>query len=192
LNVWNSEGVQYEKPKIKIKGLETTRSSTPQVIRDELEEAIRLIINTDEKTVINYIKKCRQSFYKLKPEDAAFPRGCNGLDKYHHPTTVYRKSTPIAVRGSLLYNKLIDEMGLGTKYPKIREGDKVKFIYLQVPNPLGENIISFPTTLPKEFNLHNYIDYKMQFDKGYVAPLESIMEVVGWSTEERATLDAFM
>ena len=37
LNVWDSEGVRYEKPKLKIMGLETARSSTPAFFRDKLK-----------------------------------------------------------------------------------------------------------------------------------------------------------
>ena len=45
LNVHNSEGVPYEQPKLKIMGIETTRSSTPQIVRNWLKESIRIMLS---------------------------------------------------------------------------------------------------------------------------------------------------
>jgi len=190
LNVHDSEGVRYAKPKLKIMGIETTRSSTPQVVRDALKETIALILQTDNDTVIEYIDKFRKEFKSLPIEDIAFPRGVKGLKKYHCPTHIYKKSTPIAVKGSLVFNRKLKDMGLDKKYTSIREGDKIKFVYLKVPNLFGEKVISFSSGFPKEFELDRFVDYDMQFEKAYLEPLSNILDTINWHTEKINTLES--
>jgi hypothetical protein len=135
-----------------------------------------------------FIKEFKNDFNSFLPEDIAFPRSCNNIKTYSDEVTIYKKSTPIAVRGSLLYNNLLKTKKLLKKYPKIKEGEKAKYIYIKKPNPIGENIISFPQTLPKEFELHEYIDYKTQFQKSFVEPLQLILDKIQWSIEKQITL----
>jgi len=195
LNVHNSEGVEYDQPKLKIMGIETTRSSTPQFVRNRLKEAIKLILTKDEKSVIDFIEKVRAEFVQQNPEDIAFPRGVSNLSKYRDSTHIYKKATPIAVKGALLFNHYVRKMGLQKKYATIQEGEKIKFLYLKSPNPVGgisgkDQVISFQNTLPKEFDLLNYIDYDRQFDVSFLEPLKSILDAIGWKHEETATLES--
>jgi len=189
LQVHDSEGVRYETPKLKIMGIETTRSSTPQVVRDKLKECIKLILTTDEKTVINFIEEFRDRFISLPAEDVAFPRGVNGLERYRDVKNIYSKGTPIAVKGALIYNYMIQKKNLDRKYEAIREGDKVKFLMLKVPNPTPEKVLAFTSNLPKEFELEKYIDYDTQFEKAFIDPIKTILETVGWQHERTATLE---
>ena len=190
LNVIDSEGVRYETPKMKIMGIETTRSSTPQIIRDRLKKAIKIIMYDDEETMQQYIADFRTEFNKLDVETVAFPRGVNNLSNYADATHIYRKSTPIGVKGSLLYNHYLKKKKLEKKYPIIQEGDKIKFVYLKVPNHIGDRVVAFPSSLPKEFDLNRFVDYTTQFDKGFLDPLSNILTVIGWSAEERNTLES--
>jgi DNA polymerase elongation subunit (family B) len=194
LNVWDSEGVRYNEPKLKIMGIETTRSSTPEFVRKHLKTAINITMSGTEQDMINFVEKCRKEFYALPPEDIAFPRSVNGLDKYSDRGTIYKKSTPIAVKGALIYNHYLNQFKLSKKYRRIQEGDKIKFLMLKKPNPLGgivgeDQVISFPNVLPKEFKLERYIDYKTQFEKSFIDPLTTILDTIGWSPEKRNTLE---
>ena len=196
MRVHDSEGVRYDEPKLKIMGIETTRSSTPQVVRDNLKTGINLILTSDEKTVIGFINDFRDKFYSLDPEEVAFPRGVNGMNKYKDLTLIYKKSTPIAVKGSLIYNYYIDKMKLGKKYRNIIDGDKIKFLHLKTPNPLGgicgkDQVIAFPNSLPKEFELKQFIDYDTQFEKSFLEPIKNILEKIGWNYENVSTLEEF-
>ena len=191
LNVWDSEGVRYKEPKMKICGMETARSSTPSYFRDKLYKAYVIIINKTNNDIIDFIEQIKQDTKQQGYLNIAFPRGCNGLQKYSNRKTIYGARTPIQVRGALLYNYYVRSNDLTHKYPLIQEGEKIKFLYLKMPNPIGENVISFFNTLPAEFNLDKYVDYKTQFDKSFYDPLRNVLECIGWDTERKVSLMSF-
>ena len=191
LNVHNSEGVQYEEPKLKIMGIEAVKSSTPEPCRNALKKAFKLIVNETEQDVIDFIEEFKDKFKKLPAEDVFFPRSVKGLAKYSDAATIYRKSTPIHVKGSLIYNKLLQTKRLTKKYPKIQEGEKIKYSYLTEPNPTGDSVIAVLNTLPKEFGLHEYINYELQFEKSFLNPIKGILGTIGWNYEKGNDLMEF-
>jgi DNA polymerase elongation subunit (family B) len=191
LRVHNNEGVQYAKPKLKVMGLEMIKSSTPAACKEKLWEAIEIIFNKDEDAIIDFIENFRDEFKKNDPVDIAFPRGVNGLFKFSDKTTIYGKGCPIHVRGSLIYNHMIRKLKLEKKYEFIKEGEKIKFIYLKEPNHVQSNIISFVNTIPPEFDLERYIDYDTQYEKSFVEPLKIILDSIGWKSEHVSSLSAF-
>jgi DNA polymerase elongation subunit (family B) len=190
LNVHNSEGVQYEKPKIKVMGLEMVKSSTPAVIRDKLRDSIEVILKGNQADLQNYIMEFRKQFDKLPIEEIAFPRGVNGMKQYAG-SPIYSKGTPIHVRGALLFNHYVKKKGLDRKYQPIRDGDKIKFVYVRKPNPFQEDVIAFSQELPPEFELNSYIDYDKMFEKVFTDALQIIIGSLGWSTSEQSSLEDF-
>ena len=192
LNVHDNEGVRYTEPKLKVMGLETVKSSTPAVCRDALKEALRIILTTDEQTVQNYIGEFKDKFFSMPFEDVAFPRGISDLNKYvkRGDDLVIPKGTPIHVRGALIYNHLLKKHNL-KRFEEVKDGEKIKFCYLNMPNPLRQNVLSVVNTLPKEFGIESYIDYETQFDKAFVEPLRAVLDSVGWSVEKETTLESF-
>ncbi len=190
LNVHNSEGVQYAKPKIKVMGLEMVKSSTPAVIRDKLKDSINVILEGDEKKLHKYVNDFREVFNKLPVQEIAFPRGVNGMKQYAG-SPIYTKGTPIHVRGALLFNHYCKRFGIDNKYQAIRDGDKIKFVYVRKPNPFQEDVIAFTSALPKEFNLESYIDYDLQFEKVFLDALQNVIEPIGWKTQEESSLEDF-
>ena len=190
LNVYNEEGVDLKDPKLKIMGIEAVKSSTPAPCRIKIKEALKVIMTKDESALIQFIDDFRVHFKKLRPEEIAYPRSCNNLKKYSSSKDIYQKSCPIHVRGSLLYNHLLKKHKL-VKYEAVNEGDKIKFVALKEPNSIRENVISFPTVLPKEFDLHKYIDYDEQFNKSFLEPLKFILNAIGWNFEKKASLEEF-
>jgi DNA polymerase elongation subunit (family B) len=195
LSVWDSEGVRYEEPKLKIKGIEAIKSSTPAPCRKMLKESFKILMSGTEENVIDFIDKCRTEFKKLSPEEVSFPRSASNIDKWKSSSTIYikdsGKGTPIHVRGALLFNYHIKDKNLTNKYSLIQNGEKIKFCYLKKPNPIYENVISFIQDFPKELGLNQYIDYDTQFDKGFLEPLRVILNAIGWSSERTNTLDSF-
>ena len=191
LNVHNSEGVQYDEPKLKIMGIEAIKSSTPEPCRNALKEAFKIMMNGTEDDVINYIEDFKIKFKTLPAEEVSFPRSVKGLAKYHDSASIYQKSTPIHVKGSLIYNKILQNKRLTRKYPKIQEGEKIKFAYLKEPNPTGDTVIAMLNALPDEFELKPYIDYEKQFSKSFLDPIIGILNVIGWEHERKTNIMSF-
>jgi DNA polymerase elongation subunit (family B) len=172
-------------------GIEAVRSSTPSACRAKIKEALVVIMNSSEEEVIRFIDDFREEFKTLPFEDVAFPRGCKGLTKYIDAASLYRKGTPIHVRGALVYNNLLNEHKLQNRYQPVQEGDKVKFCYLKLPNPVRENVISVSNTLPRQLGLNKYIDYDTQFNKAFLEPIKTIVDAIGWRVEKQASLEDF-
>ena len=191
LNTLNSEGVHYDKPKVSVTGLESVRSSTPEVCREKLKECFEIIMNTDEDTTQKFIQNFRDEFKTLDPVAIAKTSGTDNIKKYQDKTSLYRKGCPMHVRGAIMYNHFLKQKGLDKKFETIQGGDKVKFLYLKTPNPIRENVISVPGLLPKQLGLHEYIDYELQFDKVFLSPIQSILDAVGWSAEKVNTIEDF-
>jgi DNA polymerase elongation subunit (family B) len=191
LNVWDSEGVRYEEPKLKMMGIEAVKSSTPAPCRKMIKDALKMMMSGTEDDVINFIENARKEFKSLPPEQISFPRSASDVQKYKSSSDIYIKGTPIHVRGALLFNHYIKENKLTNKYSLIQNGEKIKFIYLKKPNTIHENIISFIQEFPKELNLDKYIDYELQFEKAFLEPLKIILDAIGWSVEKTVNLDSF-
>lgn len=190
LNAWNIEGVQFDKPKLKIQGIEAVRSSTPNACRQYIKQALEIIMNEDEKTLQDFITRIRNDYHKLSFDEISFPRGVNNVDKYHHKKMIYISATPIHVKASLLYNDLIVKHNLRNLKP-IASGDKIKFCYLKLPNIVGDIVMANIDTLPEELDIMQYIDYEKQFEKSLIEPLKSITDTIGWDVEKRITLERF-
>jgi len=191
LNVHDNEGVRLAVPKLKMMGIETAKSSTPQWVRSRLTDAFKVVMSGTEQDLWEFVETARKEFRNLPPEEVAFPRGCKGLVQYACPTNIYSKGTPIHVRGSLLYNHQLKKKNIDRRYEMIKNGEKVHFSYLTTPNPINENVISFMNVLPRELDLHRFIDYDMQFDKAFVDPLKVVISLIGWNVEPVASLDSF-
>ena len=189
LNVWNSEGVQYAEPKLKMMGIEAVKSSTPMPCRGAIKEALELVMTKQESDVQKFIAQFRKKFESMPLEDISFPRSCNNIEKFTSTKDIYGKGCPIHVRGSLLYNHYVKKHKIQNKFPFIQEGEKIKYLYLRKPNRIGENVISFFQTLPTEFELDGSVDYEVQFDKSFLSPIKGILDAIGWTPEKKVTLE---
>jgi DNA polymerase elongation subunit (family B) len=191
LNVYDNEGVRYTTPKLKIMGIEAIKSSTPAICRQALRDIFLTIINKEENDVQHEIAEFKKVFISASPEEVAFPRGVNEINKWLDEKTGYRKGTPIHVRGAILHNNYVKEKKLGNKINDITGGDKIKFTYLKKPNPIKENVISFIDFLPKQFKLEEYVDYNLQFEKTFMSVIEPILDSIGYKVEQVVTLEDF-
>ena len=195
LNAWDVEGVRYKEPSLKIMGIEAVKSSTPAPCRVKIKEALTIIMGGDEKQLNDFLIKFRDEFNKLPPEEIAYPRSCNGIRKFRSESSIFQKGTPMHIKGGLVYNHLVKEKKLSHKYPIIQDGDKIKYLELRQPNPIGCNVISFMTKVPKELDIHKYICYDSQYEKSFIDPLSFITNNIGWKIDRsfgtQTTLEDF-
>ena len=195
LNAWDVEGVRYQEPSLKIMGIEAVKSSTPAPCRAKIKEALKIIMSGDEKELNDFLIGFRKEFEDLPPEEIAYPRSVNGVRKFYSDSSIYRKGTPMHIKGALVYNHMIRERKLTRKYPIIQNGDKIKYLELRQPNPLGCNVISFPAKLPKELDILKYVDYDSQYEKSFIDPLSFITNNIGWKIDRsfgtQTTLEDF-
>ena len=190
LQMWDKEGIRYTKPKLKMMGIETAKSSTPNIVRGSLEQAIKIILNGTEEELQSYVKKFHDNFIKASISDIAFPRGVSDMDKWVDSFGLLSKGVPIHVRGCIVYNQLLKKANTGA-YPYIKNGDKIKFVYLKLPNKSHSHVISFLDILPNELELNADVDRETQFSKTFLEPLRTLTDIVGWNTEKTNTLDCF-
>jgi hypothetical protein len=172
-------------------GIEAVRSSTPAPIRGYIKEALNIIMGGTEDELIEFIATKREEWEHLPINEIGFPRTANNVGKYADATTLYKKSTPMHIRGALMFNHYIKLRELSNKYNYINGGDKIKYIHLRTPNPTGENVMSFLSEFPPELGLNKFIDYDIMYKKGFIDPLQGILDTVGWQTEKQATLFDF-
>jgi DNA polymerase elongation subunit (family B) len=195
LLVQDLEGVRFEEPKLKIMGLETARSSTPLIVRNKLKDCIKIILTKTPEELREYVNEFHDEFINLPLSTIASPRGVKGIKKYEDRTKIYKSGTPIATKAALLHNAYIKKIGIDKQYPEVKENDKIKFVFLKVPNPYGtvgkENVLGFINSPPKEFNLEKYVDRELQFDKTFKEPLDNILESINWKLNKEVTLEEF-
>lgn len=192
MNVWDSEGLRYQEAQLKVTGIESVRSSTPMICRENIKTAMKIIIDEGEGRLQDFISEFKKEFVTKKFHEIASPRGISGMNEYRDSSRIYKKGTPIQVRGALLFNKLVKDLKLEDKYPLIYDGTKIKFCYLKVPNSIRENVISVPDTLPPEFGLDAFVDYDTQYAKAFVAPISKITDAIGWNVEKTSSLLDFL
>ena len=189
MKVWDNEGVRYSVPQIVISGISAIKSSTPAYCRGRIREGIEIILNGENDDIVAFIEQCKKEFFKLSPEEVSSPKGVSNVSKYSVGKNGFAKGTPIQSRASLIYNRYIKENSLEMKYPLINDGEKIKFCYLKLPNPINQDVIGFIQRFPDDLSLSKFVDYNIQFEKTFIAPLKAILDVIGWNTKKVNTLD---
>jgi DNA polymerase elongation subunit (family B) len=190
LNILFEEDIYfYDKPKLKVTGLETVRSSVPQKSRDALKHCFKLIFEDKQDELYEFVKDYENKFKQMKFDDIAKPSSVKGLLEYYDEKTLYRKGVPIHVRGSLVYNDWLQRNKLLDKYEQILDHDKIKHCYLKIANITHENVIAIKGDPPVELDIENFLDYDLQFDKTFMQPLNAVCNAIGWDSVKIATLD---
>jgi DNA polymerase elongation subunit (family B) len=177
--------------KLKIMGMEMVKSSMPKICRDAMKKATEIILDGTQDELVDFIDKTRTAFFKSPADVIAKPTGVKGLDKYSDDEDIYTTKTPLHTKAVLMYNWCVEQKGLQTKYPFITNSDKIKYVYLKLPNPIHEKAIAFPAKLPPEFKLEKFIDYHAMWELTFISPIKKILDPIGWSTEKQFDMDKF-
>lgn len=182
LSVIDMEGVRYDKPKLKVTGVEIVKSSIPQKIRDGLFSLMETILESEDPYSFEsqehfneIIFKMKEQFKKLPPEELAFPRSITEIKKWQDDSGNPIKGTPIHVYGAIRFNQYVQKHD-DCKLELIKEGEKLRFFYLKSPNKFNTHVISFKTELPEEFYPH--LDYRKMIEKTFFDIISLILNEV--------------
>lgn len=188
--VFVNEDVWYEEPDISITGLESARSDVPKWCRDKLADTYGMLFDLSETTVQKHIADVKSEFMKLPIEAIAIPKGVTDITKYMTPGNGYRSGTTQQAKAAIIYNRLVVNNKLSSKYTLIRSGDKIKLLPLKIPNPTRESIVGFLDKLPPEFGIEKYVDRNGIFEKAYLDPITRVLKSIGWTPKEVFSLDS--
>lgn len=192
LSIFDQEGVRYKKPEVKITGWKGKKNDIPKVCRDALRKAVDIILTGSERELCKYIDDFKNKFVKMELKHISSPKAANNIESFRADGRIYVMKTPRNVKAALIYNDILQKRKLTSKYPKIKSGDKIKFLNLVMPNPIGDNVIGYVDILPPELGLEKYIDYDSHFETSFINPIKMITERIGWSIEARgSTLGSF-
>ena len=178
LHVLDEEGVATDK--FKYVGVELVRSTTPKKVKSLIESITRnSLLSRDVKVANGIYRDSYDQFCLLNNDDIAFRSSINNLQKYTEGASLskFKPATPSHVKGAIAFNLLIKQMSLEDKFPKIETGQKVKKVYLN-KNRFNLDALSYPSELPKEFNLT--VDFDRMFAKLVTQPIERLYEAIGW------------
>jgi DNA polymerase elongation subunit (family B) len=191
INVRDKEGIRKPgcAPSLKSMGVEISKSTVPKFCREAMKKAVAIVMEQDQETLYAFVEETRQKFMSLPVDEMALPKSVNGLEKYSCEKNLYVSGAQAHTKGALLFNHLIDRFELGSKIQKIRDGDKIKFVYLTVPNRYNVNAMSFGSGVPPEFRLDEIINWEMMWEKTFMEPLDLILKAIKWKSEKTASLD---
>lgn len=182
INIFDNENVRYAEPKLKMVGIETARSSIPMIIRKELTKCLQLAVENDFDALQQEVIAFKKIHAGSDVEAIASPRGISDIDKWTSPEGECLNKTPIHVRAAIEYNKIVrNDSEYRKRYPIIKSGDKIKFIKLRQPNPIGSHVVAFIDELPKDFGLHEYVNRNVLFEETFISPLESFTSLINWN-----------
>lgn len=190
LRVHDEEGVRFNEPKMKVVGIEAVRSSTPSAARERIKASLDILLTGTNEELIAFIEKSRKEYDTLPIPEIAFPRGTNNIEKWKSNSALFSKGCPIQAKAAILHNLLLKQLNI-TEFSEIQSSDKIKFVQLKQPNPYRIPVIGFSSILPPQFGLDEYVDRRVLFDKGLLEPLKTITNVIGWSVDNKPTLDRF-
>lgn len=198
MSILNKEGKSYyNKQELKITGIESIKTTTPEFCRGVINELIPMFLFKTNDEFISEYQKAVSGFYKLTPEEISIPTGVSDVDKYTVDTVIdsyfdnddvvetimHKKGSPVYCKASVYYNKLLLDKSLTNWYQKIENGDKIKFVYLKSPNPIKNNVVAYLDKLPLEFGLHKYVDYDIMLEKTLEKPIKRIADILNWKLE---------
>ncbi len=190
MKVWNSEGVQYDKPKMKVMGLESVRSTTPAYASDYLVECYALALDTDDETEMHEkIADIRDEFDRLDNTVIAEPTSVNGLTKWADKDTLFKKGCPHHVKAALYHNKLVADNQWRHINP-IQNGEKIMMVPLKAGLEMKK--IAFVGELPTEFELEDLVDRTKLYNSKFANPMQNFLDSLGWSPKRVAKIGKFM
>ena len=186
LMIIDNEGTRYQQPKLSVTGLDSKRSTISPIGKKFQEDTYKYILNVQNaEKVLDYVRNIKKQWdAEISLDEISITKSVKELSKYADDEKIYTKGCPMHFRAALLYNHYLEKFNLTTTYEKIQQNDKLMYVKLKTPNPIKENVIAYKTEIPKEFGLDGFYDSDKQFDDNYKNGVDSILESLGWRTNQ--------
>lgn len=195
LMVFDKDGQRLDthgKPgKIKIMGIQTSRSDCPQIIRDLLKKMLESILTEGSKEKLIEILRDfgNNKWSLLKPWEKGSPKACNKLTFYTEQYNKTKKCSVGQVMAAINWNRML-EMYNDRISPKILDGNKVIVCKLKPNNIFGMKSIAYPldiNVLPEWFKKLPFDEQSMK-DSVVDQTIDTAFGVLGW----KLTLESAM
>jgi DNA polymerase elongation subunit (family B) len=167
--------------KLDVKGLDVVRSSFPKAFQDFMAKMLKdILMGKDNAFMDEAILTFKKSMATLPVNKIAKGGAIKELSKYDNGSwrkdggesiASFEKGTPAHVKAGITYNRLLKFFNCPYKHEPIRDGDKVKWVYLK-NNPLGLDTVAFKDyNDPKE--IMDFVEQYIDRDKLYVSDMEN-------------------
>jgi DNA polymerase elongation subunit (family B) len=170
--------------KMKVKGLDSVRSSFPPAFRDFMKKMMKDILSKATKEQVDtavlefYDRLSTMSYLEVARNTSA-----NKLSEFKTGTlNKFEKGTPAHIKAALTYNAMLKHFGLDKRYEGITDSEKIKWIYLK-KNPWNlETIAMKGYGDPKELVeiATTYIDYELLFENELQKKIEDFYSALRW------------
>ena len=167
--------------KLDVKGLDVVRSSFPKAFQDQMSGMLKdILMGKSNEYVDTKLLEFKASMIALPVNKIAKGGAIKELSKYDNGSwrkdsglsiANFEKGTPAHVKAGITYNRLLKFFNCPFKNEPIRDGDKVKWVYLK-NNPLGLDTVAFKDyNDPKE--IMDFVEQYIDRDKLYVSDMEN-------------------
>jgi DNA polymerase elongation subunit (family B) len=185
--------------KLDVKGLDVVRSSYPAAFREFMSEVLIEILRGDtEEQLTDKIYNFKNDLVNMDVVKIAKAGAVKNLSKYmpkkKDQTAMFQfpSGCPAHVKASIAYNQLLKHWKLDNQYAPLRDGDKIKWVYLK-QNPYGLDAVALNGyDDPKEIMelVTTYINYDKIFERELLKKLEDFYGALNWGAVLSSTKTA--
>lgn len=185
--------------KLDVKGLDVVRSSYPAAFRSFMSEVLIEILRGDtEEQLTDKIYNFKNDLVNMDVVKIAKAGAVKNLSKYmpkkKDQTAMFQfpSGCPAHVKASIAYNQLLKHWKLDNQYAPLRDGDKIKWVYLK-QNPYGLDAVALNGyDDPKEIMdlVTTYINYDKIFERELLKKLEDFYGALNWGAVLSSTKTA--
>lgn len=183
-----------------VKGLDVVRSSFPKAFQELMSTVIIDILRGKTRDEISdIVLDFKKQMTSKDVADIGRNSAVKELSKYQLKETSslfeFKKSTPAHVKAAISYNQLMKHYKVPFKYEPMKNGDKVKWVYLK-NNPLGLDALAFhgDNDPPQIMDfVKQYIDHDKIFERELLKKLQDFYNALGWGEviNEKKTAEKF-
>ena len=186
--------------KLDVKGLDVKRSSFPKAFQECMGTVlIDILKGKSEDEISDYVVDFKKKMVNRNIDEVAKNSAVKNLSKYlpkgKRQLFQFGKGTPAHVKAAISYNDCLQHFNSPFKYEPMKNGDKVKWVYLK-DNPLGLDGLAFTGyNDPKDIKdfIGTYIDHNKIFERELKGKLQDFFDAIGWGdvVSEQRTAEKF-